>query len=180
MTRSALLSRIGSKTAALNSATGLRPAARPRASGMPAASALRDRADPRPAGDHLDDLGLEPAVAAIRSIRFCSVVPPPETQTARRIGGDRRSAGARGGSAIGFPLGSARKAVGTVGSGRHPTMRAETDECAIVSAHAISGDVGPALDPLGATAPPVTPKPGMYDPPTTGVGGVPITPNPGA
>ena len=25
--------------------------------------------------------------ARMRSIRFCSVVPPPETQTARRIGG---------------------------------------------------------------------------------------------
>src|SRR5690242_3334235 len=53
--------------------------------------------------------------ARIRSIRFCRVVPPPETQTARRIGG-WSIGGSRGTSVMGVGL----EAGGSAGRSRDP------------------------------------------------------------
>src|SRR5208337_469155 len=85
MTRSALLWRIGSKTDALNSADEC------------AVWLARDRGRPAPSALAIAPIRGRLATtwtisacnrrARIRSIRFCSVVPPPETHTASRIGG---------------------------------------------------------------------------------------------
>jgi len=85
MTRSALLWRIGSKTEVLNSVRerALRFA---RANGLPAASA-------RAMAPIRGRLATTWTISALRrrariwSMRFWSVVPSPETHTARRIGG---------------------------------------------------------------------------------------------
>src|SRR5262245_13791873 len=85
MTRSALLWRIGSKTEALNSVRdrALRLA---RARGIPAASA-RAMAPIRGRLATTWTISALSRRARIRSIRFWSVVPSPETHTASRIGG---------------------------------------------------------------------------------------------
>src|SRR5271165_1778531 len=85
MTRSALLWRIGSKTDVLNSADEC-AVWLTRDRGTPAASALVIA----PIRGRLATtwtISARNRRARIRSIRFCSVVPPPETHTASRIGG---------------------------------------------------------------------------------------------
>src|SRR3954470_4615620 len=85
MTRSALLRRMGSKTEVLNSAVdwAVRLAS---ARGIPAASA-RGIAPILGLLATTWTIWARSHLARIRSIRFWSVVPPPETQTASRIGG---------------------------------------------------------------------------------------------
>src|SRR5271165_524546 len=85
MTRSALLWRIGSKTDVLNSADEC-AVWLTRDRGRPAASAL-GIAPIRGRLATTWTISARNRWARIRSIRFCSVVPPPETHTASRIGG---------------------------------------------------------------------------------------------
>ena len=85
MTRSALPWRIGSKTDELNSAIEW-AVWLTRDSGRPAASAL-GIAPIRGRLATTWTISARNRRARIRSIRFCSVVPPPETHTASRIGG---------------------------------------------------------------------------------------------